>query len=128
MTLTGDMVSWLTDTLVTYEGLSATYSRGATSAAVTVIKDGLEYERDTYADEGLTLRVKRASVLIKRSTFPAALVTPEAGDFIDITGTQSGVSGTDRYEVLSIGGEPVWRFTDGTEHLMRINVSYLVTN
>lgn len=127
MTFTSSCVSWLTDTLVTTEGLSATYRRGVTSAAVTVIKDGLEYDRDTFADEGLTLRVKRASVLIKRSTFPGAMVMPEAGDMIDITGMQSGVSGTDRYEVLSIGGEPVWRFTDGTEHLMRINVSYLAT-
>lgn len=117
MTFISDGVSWLAEQFATHESVEVTYRRGGEIVVLDATlggqllrtTDGRGNTRMERADRDFIFNV--ADLILYGN--PA---TPERGDRIEATIGNV----TERYEVLPIGNEPAWRYSDA--HKTRIRV------
>lgn len=110
--------TWLTDTLLSTEGVSVTIRRGGTSTTgVTAIVGKTEAIEDR--GDGVQIESQSRDYLIKVAAYKigGVPVEPQSGDRIE----ESIAGGTVVYEVLPFAGEPKSRYFDRAHVTWRIH-------
>jgi hypothetical protein len=110
-------MSWLKRQLRDHASVLVTYRRGNTSVAVrATLGTSLLRVQDGHGQTKVE-RVDRDFIIAKEDLILNGQPTePEDGDKIDL--------GSVCYEVMPIGGDPAWRYTDPYENQYRIHTKY----
>ena len=103
-----DASSWLTDKLKEHAASQVEYRRDAVTFAVQAVFGKTDYE--VQDESGLKVGGFVCDFLIVPADLPW---DPEVGDVIAANGRQ--------YEVLDLGPEGCWRWTDGHQTMRRIH-------
>ncbi len=106
---------WLEQQRNAYCSSPVTYRRGTTEIAVNATYGQTEYEIDN--ESGIRVGAQVTDFLILAEDFP--LDEPQAGDQI--------VTETAIYEVMALGGEKHWRWSDPYRVTMRIHTREIGT-
>jgi len=111
----GDMLrtacSWLTQQRKTHCASSIAYSRGPLEATFEATFGQTAYEvQDEF---GVLIVAHAPDFLLSAADLAAVFVEPALGDRIEADGKL--------YEVMRIGGEGVWRYSDPHRQTMRIH-------
>lgn len=110
MSVFDNATSKLMTTLRRYAGASATYRRGASTVSVTVVPG--RTDADLVDDDGIATRMTADDWIVSAASI-TSLNEPKTKDRIVVGGTT--------YEVISLGQEGCWRFTDQTRTEYRIH-------
>jgi len=106
-----------------HASITVTYSRGEVSADVDAIPGATRFE--TEDETGIHVKSQMRDYLI-----PAASLVLDSVQTLPIEGDRiAEVDGSKRhiYEVLPLGGEPCWRYSDTYRDLLRIHTKLLMT-
>jgi len=111
----GDMLQqgsqWLEQMRTQHCSSPVTYRRGATEAELDATYGRTEYEVDD--DYGLRIAAHVTDFLILAADFTPTFGEPEAGDQIVADGTV--------FEVMSLGTQGQWRWSDPHRQALRIH-------
>ena len=93
-------------------GVSLTYTRGANSVVVTAIP-GRSTQTVEVGDTINEVQTRDYLILASELILSGAETTPQRGDTITV--------GLSVLDLLSVSGEPVWRYSDQTRQVIRIH-------
>lgn len=98
-----------------------TYRRGTAAVALPATVGQSDHEQ--IDEHGIVLRIETRDYLVLAAdlTFGAGPVQPQAGDRID----EPDGDGVRRYEVVAVGLDPPWRWSDRQRLTMRIHTHYI---
>lgn len=98
-----------------------TIRRGASEAEVLATPGQSRF--DHADDNGIVREIESRDWLIRTEdyAFSGDVVTPELGD--RVVDTVDGVGWV--YEVLSVQGEPAWRYADSNRATLRVHTKYI---
>jgi len=115
--------AWLEDQRKKHRTVDVTYRRGGDSVAVKATIGRTLFEQDDGA--GVTVRVQVRDYLIDTADLVLAeqATLPAKGDRIEEI--DSGQKHT--YEVLPLGGEQHWRYSDPYRRTLRIHTKLIAT-
>jgi hypothetical protein len=118
-----DGLSWLAGKLTSHAAREVTYQRGESQATVLATLGKTVAEQDS--GEGLIMRIEIRDYLIDTASLviDGQQVLPERGDLI--IETEDGKSFT--YEVLPIGSDRAWRYSDPFRLKLRIHTRLIAT-
>lgn len=107
----------LMSSMLTHAGTAVTYRRGGVSVVLDAVKGKSDIEI-AGTDGGQTL-VQSIDWIVKPEdlVLDGSQVTPERGDIVELTAGGKVV----QHSVLSIPGEPGWRYTDPYRKGLRIH-------
>ena len=116
-----DGAAFLGEQLRAHCSQTVTYRRGTASVAVAATIGRTEWEA-AEPDSGVVRSSQSRDFIVSAADLVLAgqPATPEPGDRIDLA---SG----ERFEVMSPGDEPVWRWTDGYQRRRRIHTKQVAT-
>ena len=112
---------WLADQLKTHGSTEVIYVRGLDQVTVQATIGKTEFEIDD--GSGIVERIQSRDYLIQAAdlVLGGSETLPLPGDRIHET--QGGT--TFVYEVLSLGKEPCWRYSDPFRKLLRVHAKYV---
>ena len=108
---------WLASQRKAHASQSVTYRRGTDSVVVSASIGSTRFEQEDR--DGLVVRSQVRDYLIDVAdlVLSGGAIEPEVGDLIEETvGSQTHV-----YQVLPLGGEPAWRYSDPYRKTYRIH-------
>ncbi len=114
---------WLAGKLKTYASQSVTYQRDSAEAELQATMGRSTYQQDD--GEGIVTRSQVRDFLIDTSDLVSSSIgsLPRRGDRIH----QSEGETTIVYEVMSLGNDPPWRFSDPFRIKLRIHTKQIDT-
>ena len=119
----GDGLTVLTTQRKAFMGTAVTYYRGASSVAVTATPGRTVFR---YGNEvGALIREVSTDFIIDVADLVIDGVTVEPARGDQVWQVADGV--TYKYGVMSFGGEPAWRWTDGHRRAWRIHTKLVGT-
>ncbi len=115
--------NWLAGKLKTHASQSVTYKRDSAETELQATIGRSTYQQDD--GEGIITRSQVRDFLIDASDLVSSSIgsLPRRGDRIH----QSDGENTIVYEVMSLGGEPPWRFSDPFRLKLRIHTKQIDT-
>lgn len=116
-------LSWLSQQLTTHASRTVIYQRDALSAEVRATIGRSLYDQDN--GEGIVTRSQVRDYLIDTSELLNSVIgsLPRRGDQIIEAENNCQVT----YEVMSLGGEPPWRYSDPFRLKLRIHTRQIDT-
>jgi len=116
-------LSWLSQQLTTHTSRTVIYRRDALSAEVRATIGRSLYDQDN--GEGIVTRSQVRDYLIDTSELLNSVIgtLPRRGDQIIETENNCQVT----FEVMSLGGEPPWRYSDPFRLKLRIHTRQIDT-
>jgi hypothetical protein len=103
-------VAWLDAQRKAHMASAVTYTRGGTSLSITATAARTEYESGD--EQGVRVAAEMQDWIVTAADL-AGLGVPVAGDQI--------ISGARTFEVMNLGTENCWRWTDGFSMSLRIH-------
>jgi hypothetical protein len=115
--------AWLANKLTRHASRKVTYIRGDLVAELAATIGKSDYEQDDGA--GVLTRSQVRDYLIDTASLLASSIAslPRKGDEIHETDSET----THVYEVMSLGGEPPWRYSDPFRVKLRIHAKQIDT-
>jgi hypothetical protein len=110
--------AWLTGQLQAHASRPVTYLRGAQSVVVQATLGKSEFEQTDAQGFKTISEVRDWLIPTADLVLGGTTVLPERGDQIQ----ESADDGTHLYEVVPVGGEPPYRYSDPYRRLLRIHV------
>jgi hypothetical protein len=114
---------WLQQQRKTYASREVTYRRGVNSVLVRATIGRTVFEQDDGAGAILRTEVRDYLIDAVDLVLTGQAVLPERGDQIE------EIEGTTRftYEVMPLGTEPHWRYSDPYRKTLRIHTKHIAT-
>lgn len=112
---------WLADKLIQHASREVVYRRGEESVTVAaVVGRTLLQLNDEYS--GIRMEHTDRDYLIRAAdlVIDGVVVTPDEGDIIE--DARDG-----NYQLMTIPGEPSWRWSDPNQHMLRIHTKKVPT-
>ena len=110
--------TWLAGQLKAHASRDVTYRRGAQQVVLKATAGRTEAEATD--DEGGVLRIESRDFIVQAAdlVLGGTRTLPELGDLIELTDSQGVVH---RYELMTLGVEGHWRWSDPYHTLLRIH-------
>jgi len=115
--------AWLAEQLSVHASRPVVYRRGELGVELSAVIGRSTYQQDN--GEGLVTRSQVRDYLIDTQSLMLSIIggLPKRGDrIIEIDGEQTFV-----FEVMSLGGDPPWRFSDPFRLKLRIHTKQIDT-
>ena len=115
--------AWLADQLTTHASRTVVYRRGELGAELVATVGRSQYQQDD--GNGLITRSQVRDFLIDTHSLLVSIIgsLPKRGDkIVEIDGDQTFV-----FEVMSLGGDPPWRYSDPFRLKLRIHTKQIDT-
>jgi len=118
-----DGLSWLAGKLTSHAAREVTYQRGESQSSVLAMIGKTVAEQDS--GDGLIMRMEIRDYLIDTTSLvlDGQQVLPERGDLIIETEDGKGLT----YEILPIGSDRAWRYSDPFRLKLRIHTRLIAT-